>query len=163
MFIKCLVCHECSAHSRWDKKSEKYKNWWDKHKATCYINHSGSSDSMETQGAIEMFLRSIDKNGLRYTTFVGDGDSNCYASVCEALKNAPTWYSYEVKKEECVSHIQKRNGTALREYKRKMKGFRLADGKFVSGKGRLTDIMINRIQNCFGQCIRNNKGNLQRI
>ena len=35
-----------------------------------------------------MFLHSIDKNGLRYTTFVGDGDSNCYASVCEALKNA---------------------------------------------------------------------------
>ena len=117
--IKSLVCHECSAHSRWDKKSEKYKNWCDKHKATCYINHSGSSDSMETQGAVEMFLRSIDKNGLRYTTFVGDGDSNCYASVCEALRNAPTCYSYEVKKEECVGHIQKRIGTALREYKKK--------------------------------------------
>ena len=45
--------------------------------------------------------------------------------------------------------------------KKKMKGIRLADGKFVSGKGRLTDVMINRIQNYFGQCIRNNKGNLQ--
>ena len=86
-----------------------------------------------------MFLHSIDKNGLRYTTFVGDGDSNCYASVCEALRNAPTCYSYEVKKEECVGHIQKRIGTALCEYKRKMKGIRLADGKSVSGKGRLTD------------------------
>ena len=117
--IKSLVCHECSAHSRWDKKSEKYKNWCDKHKATCYINHSGSSDSMETQGVVEMFLRSIDKNGLRYITFVGDGDSSCYASVCEALRNAPTCYSYEVKKEECVGHIQKRIGTALREYKKK--------------------------------------------
>ena len=144
--IKSLVCHECSAHSRWDKESEKYKNWYDKHKATCYINHNrGSSDSMETQGAVEMFLLSIDKNGLRYTTFVGDGDSNCYASVCEALRNAPTCYSYEVKKEECVGHIQKRIGTALCEYKRKMKGIRLADGKFVSGKGCLTDVMINRI------------------
>ena len=37
--IKCLVCHECSAHSKWDNKSE---NWWDKHRATCYINHNGS-------------------------------------------------------------------------------------------------------------------------
>ena len=93
---------------------EKWKNWCDKHKATCYINHSGSSGSMETQH--EMFLRSIDKNGLRYTNFVGDGDSNCYASVCEALRNAPTCYSYEVKKEECVGHIQKRIGTGIREY-----------------------------------------------
>ena len=42
-----------------------------------------------------------------------------------------------------------------------MKRIRLADGKFVSGKGRLTDVMINRIQNYFGQCIKNNKGNLQ--
>ena len=42
-----------------------------------------------------------------------------------------------------------------------MKRIRLADGKFVSGKGRLTDVMINRIQNYFGQCIRKNKGNLQ--
>ena len=92
-----------------------------------------------------MFLHSIDKNGLRYTTFVGDGDSNCYASVCEALRNAPTCYSYEVKKEECVGHILKCTGTALCEYKRKMKGIRLADGKFVSGKGCLTDVMINRI------------------
>ena len=65
------------------------------------------------------------------------------------------------KKEECVGHIQKRIRTALREYKRKMKGIRLADGKSISGKGRLTDVMINRIQNHFGQCIRNNKGNLQ--
>ena len=64
------------------------------------------------------------------------------------------------KKEECVGHIQKRIRTALREYKRKMKGIRLTDGRSISGKGRLTDVMINRIQNCFGQCIRNNKGNL---
>ena len=34
--------------------------------------------------------------------------------------------------------------------KKKMKGIRLADEKFVSGKGRLTDVMINRIQNYFG-------------
>ena len=60
--IKCLVCHECSVHSKWDHKSEKYKSWWDKHRATCYINHSGSSDRMETKGTIDIFWRSIDKN-----------------------------------------------------------------------------------------------------
>ena len=45
------------------------------------------------------------------------------------MENAPTCYSYEVEKEECFGHIQKCIGTALREYKRKMKGIRLADGK----------------------------------
>ena len=54
-----------------------------------------------------------------------------------------------------------RNVLELREYKRKMKGICLADGKSVSRKGRLTDVMINRNKNYFGQCIRNNKGNLQ--
>ena len=110
---------------------------------------------------LKCFLRSVDKNGLGYTIFVGDADSNCYASVCEALKNAPTCYCYELKKEECVGHIQKRIKTALRQYKRKIKGIRLANGKSVPGKGRLTDIIINRILNYFGQCIRNDKGNLQ--
>ena len=44
--LKCLVFHECSAYSKLDKKSEKYKNWWDKHKATCYSDHCWSSDTM---------------------------------------------------------------------------------------------------------------------
>ena len=56
---------------------------------------------MET---IEMLLHYIEKNGLRYTTFVGDRHSNFCASVCEAL----TCYSYEVEKEEYAGHIQKR-------------------------------------------------------
>ena len=116
---------------------------------------------METQRPIEKLLRSIDKYGLWYTTFVNDGDSNCFASVCEALKNAPTCFSYEVKKKECVDHIQKLIGTAFREYKRIMKWIRLADEKSVSGKGGLTDFVINRIQKYFVYCIRNNKGNLQ--
>ena len=51
-----------------------------------------------------MLLHYIEKNGLRYTTFVGDRHSNFYASVCEAL----TCYSYEVEKEEYAGHIQKR-------------------------------------------------------
>ena len=90
---------------KWDEKSEKYKNWCNKHKTTCYINYSGSSGSMEKLGVIEMFLHAIDKNGLRYTTFVGDGDSNCSASVCEALKNALICYIYEVKMMKKMLHI----------------------------------------------------------
>ena len=39
---------------------------------------------MEITGAIEIFLRSIDNRKLRYTTFVGDGDSASFASVRDA-------------------------------------------------------------------------------
>ena len=67
---------------------------------------------------------------------------------------------YEIKKEECVGHVQKRLGTALRKYKKDNKGKKLADGKTVGGKGRLTDKVINKMQNYYGKAIRGNKGNL---
>ena len=70
---------------------------------------------------------------------------------------------YIVVKEECVGHIQKRIGRSLREYKRKMKGKTLPDNKAVGGKGRLTDVMVDRIQNYFGQAIRNNADDLENM
>lgn len=76
---------------------------------------------------------------------MGDGDSNYHASVFETLKKAPPSYSCDVQKDECVGHIQKRIGTAPREYKKKNEINSLADEKSVSGNGRLTDVVINRI------------------
>ena len=38
-------------------------------------------------------------------------------------------------------------GPGLRELKRKRKGKKLSDGKELGGKGRLTDNIINKIQN----------------
>ena len=57
--------------------------------------------------------------------------------------------AYEVRKEECVGHVQKRLGTALKSTKRQ----KLADGKTVGGKGRLTDKIIDSMQNYYGQAI----------
>ena len=68
--------------------------------------------------------------------------------------------NYIIVKEECVGHIQKRMGSGLREYKRKKRGIKLTDGKTVGGKGRLTDNMIDRMQNYFGEAIRNNAGDI---
>jgi hypothetical protein len=50
-------------------------------------------------------------------------------------------------------------GTALRKYKNDNKGKKLSDGKSIGGKGRLTDKIINRMQNFYGRAIRENKGN----
>ena len=68
---------------------------------------------------------------------------------------------YIVNKEECVGHVQKRLGTNLREYKRKGKGQKLSDGKGIGGAGRLTDKVIDKMQNYYGKAIRDNKGDLE--
>eukprot|EP00794_Sanderia_malayensis_P013660 gene13659-15089_t len=115
---------------------------------------------MESKGAIAMFKRSIEKRCLKYTQFVGDGDSSCFGKVVQELK-ACYGESYSVQKEECVGHIQKRMGSALLQYKKNMKGKKLSDGKGVGGAGRLTKDVIKQIQNYYGLAIRQNKGNLK--
>jgi hypothetical protein len=50
-------------------------------------------------------------------------------------------------------------GTALRKYKNDNKGKKLSDGESIGGKGRLTDKIINRMQNFYGRAIREKKGN----
>ena len=55
------------------------------HKPSCLINHSGSSDSMGSEGACEIFLRSIKRN---YSQFVGDGDTGSYGKVRDRLAEA---------------------------------------------------------------------------
>ena len=103
--VKSLFCHECKEHTNWDVESEKYKQWKESH--DCQINHKGSSEEMEAVAAVEIFSRSIEKRKLKYTTFVGDGDSSSFGRVKAALdeKFGP---DYEIKKEECVGHVQKR-------------------------------------------------------
>ena len=58
-----------------------------------------------------------------------------------------------IKKKECVGHVQKRLGTALRKLKKEQKG--------LGGKGKLTDTMIDKIQNYYGIAIRSNTGHLE--
>ncbi|GFX24980.1 uncharacterized protein TNCV_1279161 [Trichonephila clavipes] len=57
-----------------------------------------------------------------------------------------------VTKFECIGHVQKRVGSRLRKLKTKTKG--------LSGKGKLTDNFIDRLQNYYGIAVRSNVGNL---
>lgn len=158
--VKSLVCHECSAHESMDHNSDEYKSWKESHDAECLINHEGSSDSMESAAAVEMFLRSIEKRGLKYTVYVGDGDSDSFGKVKAAVERV-YGERYPVVKEDCVGHIQKRMGTALRKYIKEKKAMKLGDGKGVGGKGRLTDAVIDDIQGYYGKAIRGHKGDLE--
>ena len=58
-----------------------------------------------------LFERSVEKLGVRYTTMVADGDSKAYDTVNEKLPYGP---DYPIVKEECINHVSKRRGTALR-------------------------------------------------
>ena len=62
----------------------------------------------------------------------------------------------EIEKLECIGHIQKRVGGRIRQLKLQVKGKRLSDGKSISGRGRLTDSAVNKLQNYFGIAIRTN-------
>ena len=157
--VLSLVCHQCRAHENLDPLSDEYKQWKGKHQYVCPINHKGSSGEMETKGAIRVFLRSIEQRSLKYTTMVGDGDTGCFGSVCDALKRE-FGDAYEIEKEECVGHIQKRLGKNLRDFKTHYRGEKLDDGKGLGGIGRLTDKVIDKMQNHYGSAIWSNKGKL---
>ena len=102
---------------------------------------------MEVEGAKRIFERSILKRKLRYTEFYGDGDSKSHPAVKD------TYPGVIVKKLECVGHVQKRVGTRLRNLKKNCKGF--------GGKGKLTNDIIDRLQNYYGIAVRQNKNDLQ--
>ncbi len=89
---------------------------------------------MEGVGASSIFKHSIDTRKLKYTTFVGDGDRDTLKVVRKCMQSI-YGSRYSVEKEECIRHIQKRMGTALRKLVKDMRGKRLEDRKTVAGKG----------------------------
>ena len=99
---------------------------------------------MEPEGALRIFNRSVETNKLRYSEFYGDGNSKSYAAVKDVYEED----NVTVTKKECVGHVQKRVETALRKLKK--------DNKGLGGKGRLTDAMIDKLQNYYGIAIRTN-------
>lgn len=112
---------------------------------------------MEVDGAKTMFHRSVSLYGVRYTEYLGDGDSNAYKSVSESL---PYGNDIKITKLECIGHVQKRMGTRLRTLRDKSKKQKLEDGKGLSGKGRLTLAGIQKLQTFYGLAIRRNTRNL---
>ena len=55
-----------------------------------------------------------------------------------------------VIKRECIGHIQKRVGNRLRKLEQEVSD--------LGGAGKLTDSMVDRLENYYGVAIRNNVG-----
>ncbi|CAB3982713.1 Hypothetical predicted protein [Paramuricea clavata] len=147
------ICKGCQHWEKADKNSDKYLQWKADHK--CSSNHVGSAGAMESVGALRIFTRSETTRDLRYTKYLGDGDSSSFKTVSESKP-----YEDIDNKLECVGHIQKRVGTRLRNLRKDYKGKKLSDNKGISGAGRLTIQRIDTLQNFYGMAIRQNKGEL---
>ncbi|GFW27285.1 transposable element Tcb2 transposase [Trichonephila clavipes] len=107
---------------------------------------------METVGMVRIFQRSLSHRSVRYTSYIGDGDSKTFSSITSSNQYEE---DITVSKIECVGHVQKRMGTRLQ--KLKQMSSKLSDGKSIGGKGRLTDRMIDLITTYYGNAIRQNK------
>ena len=142
------ACKQCQLHAHLDKDSVEYHLWRADHN-NCKANFKGSAPAMEPEGTERIFRRSITTHNLRYTELYGDGDSKSHKQV----KNVYSEDGIEVTKKECIGHVQKRVGTALRKLKKENPGF--------AGRGRLTDAMIDKMQNYYGIAIRSNVGDLR--
>lgn len=53
-----------------------------------------------------VYINSIDKHNLKYTTYVRDYDSSLFGCVFEALEKK-CGSDYPIKKEDCIGHVQK--------------------------------------------------------
>ena len=82
---------------------------------------------MERDAVVEMFLNSVEQRKLMYTEYVGDGDINSFGTVVKALEEK-FGDEYSCVKEDCVGHVQKRMGSALRNYKSGCRSNKLPDG-----------------------------------
>ena len=93
----------CICRISWYWESARWQ-WKMHHEAECSANFSNSSKAMEAAGAVQLWKRSIEKNGLQYTSFVGDWDSASHKSVVDAK---PYGEAVQIEKEDCVGHVQK--------------------------------------------------------
>ena len=85
----------------------------------CTKNHEGSSGSMEGASNRDLFLRSVQRHDLRYSKFIGDGDTNSFKTVFDSK---PYGGEKLVEKLECVGHVLKRMSNRLRVLKKRLKG-----------------------------------------
>lgn len=107
LIVKSAYCHSCALKKK-TLDDDEFEEWYKDHKNSCSSNHGGSAGKMHVDSIVEMFLRSYEKFGVKYTNYIGDGDSKTFTGI---LKMNPYGDDCSVTKNECVGHVQKRMGT----------------------------------------------------
>ena len=78
-----------------------------------------------TGNVIDIIIKSGCCKACEYGSYIGDGDSKTFAGL---LKSEP-YKNFEMRKKECIDHVQKRMGFGLRNLKKKVHG--------LGGKGKI--------------------------
>lgn len=102
-------------------------------KHTCFKNWDASSSEMETDIILDGFLKAEQTHGVRYTRFVGDGDSSVFPTLRE---NVPIW-GHDIQKVECANHACKCYRSSLEKL--------VTNNPSYKGKGGLTEKMRKRL------------------
>ena len=129
---KCIDFHvlskKCSGCASWEGKegTPEYERFSVDH--DCLINYQGSAGSMESAGVVKCFKQSEQLYKVRYTNYIGDGDSKSYAEVVKA----DPYNGVQINKLECIGHVQKRVGSNLRTFKKECKDKITINNKQVS-------------------------------
>ena len=94
-------CKECTV---WRGKEDtgQFQDWWEGHQHLCETNHLGTSGSMDATGLLAIYQRSVEDYSLRYTEFLGDGDSKAHKLIVEEA----VYGDKAVTKLECIGHVQ---------------------------------------------------------
>ncbi|GFY06948.1 uncharacterized protein TNCV_4090501 [Trichonephila clavipes] len=98
-------------------------------------NYSGSAGKMEVDGMLRIFNRSEKLHNLKYSNYIGDGDTKTFNALSE---NKPYGDDHLIQKIECVGHVQKR-------------------------MGRLTDSLIDKLAHYYGNAIRCNSTSVKEM
>lgn len=132
------------------------EGWLKNHMPNCEKNYDGSSPMMEVEAAERIWSRSL-KHGFRYTTLISDGDSKTLSH----LNSAKIYGDKEIEKIECINHVSKRLGTALRNLVKDNK----KTGSKLGGKsyGSLKDTTITKLTTYYRNAIQNNIGSLDNM
>ena len=114
---------------------------------------------MEKEMIYEMFCRSVPKYGIKYVSYIGDGD----AKVHRYLTTNPPYPSVSIRKLEDTNHFAKRMLTRIKKIKKENKNKILSDGKKMSGEGRMTDADSIKFKIYFAKAIRESKTDLDTL
>ncbi|KAA0196218.1 hypothetical protein HAZT_HAZT005313 [Hyalella azteca] len=150
-------CQRCNAYEK-RLSADEFAEWKRLRHARCMKNFDGKAGAFEKEAAVRLWGRST-QLGLRYVTFLSDGNSNAYKAVCE-MNDGHGPYDVNVEKEDCINHVAKRLGSRLRALKNKSKVVTTTKaGKQVmksmyAGAGKLTDGVIDLLTRHFGQNLR---------
>lgn len=148
-----VLSNFCLACTTGPKEGEAGRSaWLIQHAPLCQKNVDCNAGQMEVEAALRLFGRSLEKHKLRYTTMLSDGDSRTF----HALTENEVYGYIKVAKKDCINHVHKRMGAALRTLVEKKK----AQGGSLGGKGRLTQQKIKKITSYYGYALRSHRNDV---